>query len=244
MKNQIQTLSHNLSHHPVYKTFNQVENIRHFMEYHVFAVWDFMSLLKSLQRHITCVELPWKPSVYPAEMVRLINQIVVGEESDVDQYGKPCSHFDLYLRAMDEVGADTTKIKMFMETLDFELIPSGAREFVRFNLETATTASVLEVASSFFYGREKLIPDMFTSMVETLERENVAAPTLIYYLKRHIEVDGGEHGPLAERCLDVLAESEEKKELAYSMGVKALQMRELLWNSTLESMNAKTYSLN
>ena len=244
MKNQIQTLQNNLSHHPVYKTFNQVENIRTFMEHHVFAVWDFMSLLKSLQRHITCVELPWRPSGYPAEMVRLINQIVVGEESDLDQFGKPCSHFDLYLKAMEEVGADTTKIKMFMETLDFDLIPNGAREFVRFNLETATSGTVLEVAASFFYGREKLIPDMFVSIVETLEKENVAAPTLVYYLKRHIEVDGGEHGPLAERCLDVLAENAEKKEMAYNMGVKALEMRDLLWNNVLESMNAKTYSLN
>ncbi len=214
------------------------------MEYHVFAVWDFMSLLKSLQRSLTCVELPWRPSGYPAEMVRLINQIVVGEESDLDQYGKPCSHFYLYLRAMEEVGADTTKIKMFMETLDFDLIPQGAREFVRFNLETATNGSVLEVASSFFYGREKLIPDMFEAIVQTLEKENVKAPTLIYYLKRHIEVDGGEHGPLAERCLDVLAETEEKKEMAYKMGVKALQMRGMLWDSVLESMNAKVYSLN
>ena len=214
------------------------------MEHHVFAVWDFMSLLKSLQRYITCVELPWRPSGYPAEMVRLINQIVVGEESDLDQFGKPCSHFDLYLKAMEEVGADTTKIKMFMETLDFDLIPHGAREFVRFNLETATSGTVLEVAASFLYGREKLIPDMFVSIVETLEKENVAAPTLVYYLKRHIEVDGGEHGPLAERCLDVLAENAEKKELAYRMGVKALEMRDLLWNNVLESMNAKTYSLN
>jgi hypothetical protein len=244
MKNQIQVLQKNLSSHPVYTSFNQIENIRHFMEYHVFAVWDFMSLLKSLQRSLTCVELPWRPSGYPAEMVRLINQIVVGEESDLDQYGKPCSHFDLYLRAMEEVGADTTKIKMFMETLDFDLIPPGAREFVRFNLETATNGSVLEVASSFFYGREKLIPDMFEAIVQTLEKENVKAPTLIYYLKRHIEVDGGEHGPLAERCLDVLAETEEKKEMAYKMGVKALQMRGMLWDSVLESMNAKVYSLN
>ncbi|MFY7993799.1 MAG: DUF3050 domain-containing protein [Bacteriovoracaceae bacterium] len=244
MKNQIQVLQKNLSSHPVYTSFNQIENIRHFMEYHVFAVWDFMSLLKSLQRSLTCVELPWRPSGYPAEMVRLINQIVVGEESDLDQYGKPCSHFYLYLRAMEEVGADTTKIKMFMETLDFDLIPQGAREFVRFNLETATNGSVLEVASSFFYGREKLIPDMFEAIVQTLEKENVKAPTLIYYLKRHIEVDGGEHGPLAERCLDVLAETEEKKEMAYKMGVKALQMRGMLWDSVLESMNAKVYSLN
>lgn len=244
MKNQIQDLKTSLSHHPVYQTFNQIENIRHFMEYHVFAVWDFMSLLKSLQRHITCVDIPWRPSGYPSEMVRLINQIVVGEESDIDQFGVPCSHFDLYLKAMEEVGADTTKIKLFIETLDFDLIPAGARDFVRFNLETATSASVLEVAASFFYGREKLIPEMFESIVATLERENIQAPTLMYYLKRHIDIDGSEHGPLAERCLDILAETEEKKALSYHMGIKALKMRQELWTNVLNSMHEKTYSLN
>ncbi len=214
------------------------------MEYHVFAVWDFMSLLKSLQKHITCVEVPWRPSPYPVEMVRMINQIVVGEESDIDEAGNPISHFDLYLKAMDEVGADTTKIKMFLETLDFDFIPDGARDFVRFNLDTATSASVLEVASSFFYGREKLIPEMFEAIVATLEKENMKAPTLMYYLKRHIEVDGGEHGPLAEKCLDLLAETPEKREIAYRMGVKALQMRDQLWSNVLASMNEKSYSLN
>ena len=237
MKTQIDVLQKRLSHHPVYSTFNQIENIRHFMEYHVFAVWDFMSLLKSLQRHLTCVELPWRPSGYPAEMVRLINQIVVGEESDIDQHGNPISHFDLYLKAMEEVGADTTLIKKFLATNDYSLIPSGAREFVEFNIKTATEASVLEVAASFFFGREKLIPDMFETIVATLKKENINAPTLIYYLDRHIEVDGGEHGPLAEKCLDVLSENSEiKKNIAYSMGIKALEMREMLWNSVHQSM--------
>ena len=100
---QILIKQRELTQHPVYQTFNGLESIQHFMRYHVFAVWDFMSLLKSLQRHMTCVTHPWKPSIYPAEMVRLINQIVLGEESDLDQHGTPTSHFDLYLKAMEEI---------------------------------------------------------------------------------------------------------------------------------------------
>jgi hypothetical protein len=225
-----------LTLHPVYATLNNIDSIRHFMEYHVFAVWDFMSLLKSLQIRLTCVELPWKPSKYPPEMVRLINQIVLGEESDVDLDGAPMSHFDLYLKAMEEVGASTVLIREFLKSDNFSLIPSGAREFVQENLKVAREGDVVEVAASFFFGREKLIPDMFQMIVDTLKRENVHAPTFLYYLERHIEVDSGEHGPLALKALSYLTEGREDLEnLSVNSGVKALEMRRKLWDSVLKS---------
>lgn len=207
------------------------------MEYHVFAVWDFMSLLKSLQIRLTCVTLPWKPSPYPSEMVRLINQIVLGEESDVDLEGKPVSHFDLYLRAMEEVGASTVLMKEFLKTGNNSLIPSGAREFVQNNISIAESGHVVEVAANFFFGREKLIPDMFQSIVDTLKKEGIHAPTFLYYLERHIEVDSGEHGPLALKALDYLTgNKEDLKELALKAGLSALEQRKLLWNKVLETM--------
>ena len=224
-----------LAQHPVYGSLTNVESIRHFMRYHVFAVWDFMSLLKSLQQKITCVSVPWTPSAYPAEMVRLINQIVLGEESDVDQNGIPTSHFDLYLRAMEEVGASTSEIRDFLTTLDTSKIPEGAREFVKGNIEVAKNGHVVEVASSFFFGREKLIPDMFRSMVKVLKDENVNAPTLMYYLERHIEVDDGEHGPLALKCLEHLTKGDEELlALAHKAGLSALAARTKLWDDVLK----------
>jgi hypothetical protein len=223
-----------LTRHPVYGTFNTLSGIRDFMEYHVFAVWDFMSLLKSLQIQLTCVQLPWRPSPYPTEMVRLINQIVVGEESDLDAEGKPVSHFDLYLRGMEEVGADTTRIRKFLETSDMAIIPEGAREFVKHNLDVAHNGHIVEVAASFFFGREKLIPDMFSSIVNTLKAQNVSAPTFLFYLERHIEVDSGEHGPLAMRALNYLTSSDpELMAMALASGTKALDMRTYLWDRVL-----------
>lgn len=220
-----------LTHHSVYQTFGDLKSIQHFMRFHVFAVWDFMSLLKSLQRHITCVAVPWTPSPYPAEMVRLINQIVVGEESDLDQFGHPTSHFELYLKAMEEMGAPTSEIRDFLATLDIEKVPSVARGFVEHNLDVAMNGHVVEVAASFFYGREKLIPEMFETIVSTLKRENIQAPTLIYYLERHIEVDSGEHGPLAQKCLGYLTGQDENlKLMSQRAGLKALQMRQELWD--------------
>ena len=227
-----------LSHHPVYASFNDLKSIRHFMSYHVFAVWDFMSLLKSLQNHLTCVQIPWRPSQYPAEMVRLINQIVVGEESDLGPDGKPTSHFDLYLKGMEEIGADTRPIKKFLATNDYSLIPEGAREFVEFNVDVAKNGHVVEVAANFFYGREKLIPDMFQTIVDTLKRENVSAPTFLFYLERHIEVDSGEHGPLAQKALSHLTNGQKELELlAMDSGLKALAMRKALWDRVLMSLH-------
>lgn len=225
-----------LALHPVYQTFNNLDSIRHFMSHHVYAVWDFMSLLKSLQRQITCVTLPWRPSPYPAEMVRLINQIVLGEESDLDLSGRAVSHFELYLQAMEEVGANTQGIRQFLNNYDLNLIPSGAKDFVRYNLDLAENGHVVEVAANFFFGREKLIPDMFERMVETLKREGVEAPTFLYYLERHIEVDAGEHGPLAMKCLDTLTGNDQKLlSMAHMAGLKALQMRQELWDAVLLS---------
>lgn len=226
-----------LTAHPVYQTFTDVESIRHFMSYHVFAVWDFMSLLKSLQIKLTCVELPWRPSQYPAEMVRLINQIVTGEESDLDLDGNPVSHFDLYLRSMEEIGASTAPIREFLATLDYSLIPVGAREFVEYNIDLAKNGHVVEVASCFFFGREKLIPEMFQMMVDVLKKENVSAPTFLYYLERHIEVDSGEHGPLALKALSHLTSGDSKLEqLAERSGLRALEMRMALWDKVLETL--------
>lgn len=225
-----------LTQHPVYHTFKDLKAIQHFMRFHVFAVWDFMALLKSLQRHITCVSVPWRPSLYPAEMVRLINQIVLGEESDVDEKGEAISHFELYLKAMEEIGASTSEIRDFLSNLDVNKIPSGAREFVSYNLEIAESGSVVEVAASFFFGREKLIPDMFQSIVDTLKRENIKAPLLLYYLERHIEVDSDEHGPLAMKCLDYLTKNNsELKQEAFKTGLMALKMRQRLWDEVLKT---------
>lgn len=232
---QILQLQHELSAHPVYKTLSNLNSIRHFMRHHVFAVWDFMSLLKSLQKEITYVAVPWKPSKYPPEMVRLLNQIVLGEESDIDQFGIPTSHFELYLEAMKEVGASTAEISNFLSTMDMNRVPIGAREFVKYNINLALQGHVVEVAASFFYGREKLIPSMFESIVSVLKTENINAPTFLYYLERHIEVDSGEHGPLAMKCLNYLTGNDEQlKELALKAGVDSLKFRTKLWDNVVE----------
>ncbi|MBY0517092.1 MAG: DUF3050 domain-containing protein [Bacteriovoracaceae bacterium] len=241
MFNQLEKIQSDLTKHPLFVELNSLDQVRLFMESHVWAVWDFMSLLKRLQRDVTCVEVPWKPSRYSSEMVRFINQIVLGEESDVDENGVAVSHFELYLQAMKEVGANTSKIENFMIDLDLKRLPDHARAFTSKTLATATGGSTIEVAASFFYGREKAIPGMFQGIVDVLKAENIHCPKLMYYLERHIHVDGEEHGPLSEKCLMELCQGQEELlMIAQQAGLSALQARNDFWNGVMATLKSGT----
>jgi hypothetical protein len=234
MKNIIDDHHQKLIVHPVYTQLNDLKSIQAFMECHIFAVWDFMSLLKALQNKLTCTSVPWRPSSYSSDVVRMVNEIVLGEESDIDQHGNPCSHFELYIRAMEEVGADTSAINSFLEGLNTTKLPPEVKSFVEHNIDVAINGRVEEIAASFFYGREKLLPDVFEQILKTLKNNGVDCPTLTYYFERHIEVDGDSHGPLAEKCLDQICGTNQSKTLrAHYAGIQALRHRERLWDATL-----------
>ncbi|TDY00022.1 DUF3050 domain-containing protein [Thiohalophilus thiocyanatoxydans] len=232
---QLEDAQKRLCAHPLYRVLDDPRALTLFMQYHVFAVWDFMSLLKSLQRGLTCLELPWRPVDGSKEVTRFINEIVLGEESDLDQDGKACDHFTLYLRAMAEVGADPTAVRSFLEDFDYNVIPKGAREFVKMNLALADSGELHRVAAAFFYGREKLIPAMFDKILDGLKEKKQACPTLVYYLERHIELDGEEHSHLARQCLESLcADDPALLDEAYETALLSLESRSRLWDAVLE----------
>lgn len=226
-----------LAQHSLYKKIKSADDLKVFMESHVFAVWDFMSLLKRLQREITCVEVPWKPSPYPKKIVRLINEIVLGEESDLDQNGEAMDHFSLYLKSMKDLNANPERLLNFTKDFNFDKWCTPAeRSFVKYNLDLALSGKIHEVAAAFFFGREKVIPDMFTAILKDLEKnladeDQTQFPNIHYYLKRHIEIDGGEHSHLAHDCLVALCGNDEMKWLeAKASGVKSLILRSALWD--------------
>lgn len=231
-----------LINHPLYNKIDSIDAIQRFMETHVFAVWDFMSLLKRLQLELTCASIPWIPVGNPITR-RLINEIVFGEESDVDQNGNAVSHFELYLQAMKDIGANTSPITSFINKLEQgekwenALVNSGASQaavqFVRNTMDCVENAPVHVVAGVFTYGREDLIPDMFISIVRELsEKGHSGAQTLVYYLERHIEIDGDEHGPMALQMIEELCQGDaEKKHESIHAAKQALQSRIELWNA-------------
>ena len=69
-----------------------------------------MSLLKRLQQDMTCISVPWF-TADNAKVARLINDIVIGEETDLGPDGSYVSHLALYLRAMQDIGASTSQFE-------------------------------------------------------------------------------------------------------------------------------------
>lgn len=234
--------------HPMYRNISNLQGIRTMMEHHVYAVWDFMSLLKALQSGLTCVRVPWVP-VGSADTRFFINEIVLGEESDVDPSGKRISHFELYLQAMKQAGADTKGIETFVFEMgrgtDLETAfnlahtPQAARTFVRYSLHVAMNEPLHVLSAVFTFGREDLIPDMFMELIREIKVQNPESLDLLaYYLERHIEVDGDHHGPLSWNMVQALCGDDEQKwNEAVAASVKALEHRKLLWDAVCVQCN-------
>ena len=231
-RHKIGLKQNSLAEHPLYSALKSNDSLKIFMEYHVFAVWDFMSLLKALQREITCVAVPWKPSKYPGELVQFINEIVLGEESDSLPGGGALCHFDLYLKGMNEIGASTDSIELFLENFDTKPLSESIREFVSYTLDLAKNGTLPEIAASFLFGRESLIPKMYQGLLDKMKVDKATCPSFVYYVQRHIEIDGDEHSLLAEKCLKILCGDDEVKwEQALNAGLSSLEKRQKLWNS-------------
>jgi hypothetical protein len=245
LKEQIAPLRDELVHHPIHSYIQSAAELEVFMKHHVFAVWDFMSLVKKLQQEFTSVEVPWNPKG-PAEIRYLINEIVLGEESDVDQNGVYISHFELYLRAMEELSFMPSPFLQELRTfasLDELLlaipkafIPDSVKQFLTFTFSAIQHRSVEEIAAIFTFGREDIIPEMFQVIVDQLKKDSPdKVETLVYYLERHIEVDGGHHSELAYRMMEYVCDEDEAKwQRATLAAVESLQVRLKLWDGIVE----------
>jgi hypothetical protein len=235
-----------LSQHPIFAEIDSLPVLRRFMETHVFAVWDFMSLTKRLQQELTCTRLPWLPPKDPAA-ARLINEIVLGEETDDRPAHGHYSHFELYLDAMREIGANTQQIERFIDLQNqgmhhdtaLKQVNAGAAAsvFVAHTLHLALHAPAHSVAAAFLHGRESIIPQMFQSILDRWGISTEQAPIFRYYLQRHIEVDAEDHGPAAEQLLARMVEGDEQRQReVYQAAIAAVESRIQLWDTLRLSM--------
>lgn len=241
INDQLAPLLSAIVNHPVYAEIQTLDDLRIFMEHHIYAVWDFMSLLKSLQNGLTCTRVPWFP-VGNADTRYLINEIVAGEESDVDANGLRKSHFELYLEAMSQSGADVAPINAFLMALQkgetmasaytMAHVPKDCQAFMDFTFGTIDSGKLHVQAAVFTFGREDLIPGMFVSLVQDLnQRFPDSLSTFKYYLDRHIEVDGDHHSHLAlEMTAALCSEDPTAWDEALTASVEALERRKALWD--------------
>lgn len=239
IQTEIAPLREELKSHKIYKKLKTIDDIKIFTEDHVFAVWDFMSLLKFLQRELTCVSIPWIPKKN-SKLTQFVNEITLAEESDVNLYGEPKSHFEMYLDAMHNFDADLSKIESFLthisqtnsvdQALEITEIPAAVKNFIKFTFDTIASNDAHKVAAAFTFGREDLIPDMFIQIInETDDKESYK--DFLYYLNRHVELDGDSHGPLSlEMIMELCGDEDQKWDEVTATAKEALRVRIALWD--------------
>jgi hypothetical protein len=248
IKIEIESLRQELLNHSLYAKISTMQDLHVFLENHVYAVWDFMSLLKALQIHLTSVSIPWKASPN-AQLRYLINEIVVAEESDLTLDGSRQSHFEMYLEAMKACGATTEPVQHFLLEVErtndvFEAIQNAnlrdeVKAFLHFTFTVIATQQPNQIAAAFTFGREDLIPSMFTAMVRNFQQNfpETDLSKLIYYFERHIAIDADEHGPMAMKMIEELCGADlQKWQDVLDVAKQALQKRIGLWNGIEQSL--------
>tara|TARA_B100000579_G_scaffold390371_1_gene364799 strand:+ start:770 stop:1522 length:753 start_codon:yes stop_codon:yes gene_type:complete len=245
----IKPLQDRLEEHSVYSKVKDLAGLRVFMQHHVYPVWDFMSLVKSLQRELAPTQTPWLPGRFTSAQ-RFINEIVLEEESDEAPATagavRYLSHFEMYVESMQEVASDTAGINHFLDrvrldgvdaALKTDIAPAAANDFMRTTFEIVGEGKLHEVAAAFALGREHVIPRMFRSLLAEMNIGDELAPTFHYYLSRHVELDELEHGPMAMRMLDVLCEGHPFREAeAVVAAQKSLEARLKFWDSVEQAL--------
>ncbi len=222
---QLSPLIAQIKQHSIYHSIRTLKDLQIFMEHHVFAVWDFMCLLKELQARIVTTRAPWLPSK-DSYSAHLISRILLEEETDRTEDGQAyCSHFELYLQAMHAIGADTQPIQNFLYRLSQGEIliqaaencqlPTAIQQFIHTTFGFFPHNTHI-IAAAFVYGREAITSSLFTPLIQQLElsipnKQKYKLKPLLYYLNRHIQLDDAEHLPRALQMLMNLANGDSKK---------------------------------
>ena len=176
----------------------------------------------------------------------------MAEETDLALDGSRQSHFEMYLDAMQQCGANTIPVVNFLENVkttqnifvsikQSDLHPN-VKAFLDFTFRVIEEGKSHKIAAAFTFGREDLIPSMFTEILKNFQTNfpETDLSKLIYYFERHIELDADEHGPMAMQMVtELCSDSEQKWKEVEEVSVLALEKRIGLWNAIEEQVEHK-----
>ena len=256
INSKIQSQKESLLKHSLYEKVKTIEDLHEFLECHVYAVWDFMSLLKALQSKLTCTTTPWF-ATENTQTRYLINEIVLAEESDLTIDGRRLSHFEMYMEAMQSCGAQTKELNNFLhhviETKNVFIaikqsdLHPNIKAFLDFTFRIIEEGKAHKIAAAFTFGREDLIPNMFTEILKNFQQNfpKTDLSKLIYYFERHIELDADEHGPMAMQMITELCNNDDQKWIdVEEISILALEKRKGLWDAIEEKIEANLELVN
>ena len=218
-----------------------VDDLKTFMGLHVFAVWDFMHLLKGLEQTV---------GKHQPKLKLIVDELIREEESDhlPVNLGGPAqlSHFEIYVRAMQEVGADAGAMSSMLDKMRrFSLedmladptVPEASRAFMTNTKNCLKDGRPEVVAGAYTFGRELLMPSLFAELRKRLIQRQLPCPTLNWYLKRHISLDGETHGPLAFGLMEQLTGADPlAKDRVEAIKQKTLEARDQFWSRISETI--------
>ncbi len=239
-------LREQLDNHPIYEAVQTLDDLRVFMQHHIYSVWDFMSLVKYLQHVVAPARVPWIPAS-DSTVQRFINELVLEEETDeagASHLGVFSSHFQLYIEAMREIGAEVTPALQFVAIAGRDgmaaafaagIAPAPALAFTRTTFGFIDSGKPYAVAAALALGREHVIPAMFRALLARMAVDEQTAPTFHYYLKRHIHLDENMHAPLSLRLLTGLcANQPQYLREARQVAEQAVAARVAFWDAVLK----------
>lgn len=252
-EDRIPAFQRRLADHPIYGRLTTLGDLRTFMGHHVYSVWDFMSLCKSLQGTLAPATAPWRP-VGDAAVRRFINELVMEEECDEappEAGGAPgyASHFELYCRAMREIGADPAGVLGFVAEVgragidaalaSVDAVPEPSHAFMRTTFGFLATGKPHVVAAALTLGREHVIPAMFRAFLADMKVAERDAPVFHFYLNRHIELDADFHAPMSLRLLNACCDGDAARvDEAVAAAEAAVQARLDFWDGVAAALGS------
>jgi hypothetical protein len=218
--------------------FKHKKKYNYFMENHIYSVWTFMCLLKTLLNKLEIENKNqnnlWHPS-YNNALFRVLQEIIIEEQTDIIE-NNVYSHLELYIKSMKEIDAETSPIEWLLFQIENQIniseksilkmnIPNNTKIFILNHLFIIENWSFDDLLTYFAYGRELLIPSIFEPILLNIESNSLDYPMLKLYLKKHIEIDK-EHGNKIQQF--VLKKNE--------IIDKAYEDRLLLWDGIYEKI--------